>query len=78
MISTIKFLCLGHNWGYLGASLSAYDFALDWCVTIGKPMQPGNDRVKSNQQYFKSKYQKLWPQKYFPEQKKIKTSFHFA
>ena len=67
-----------HNWGYLGASLSAYNFALRWCVTIGMPIQSGDDCVKSNQQYFKSKYQKLPPQKYFFEQNLFFTSFNFV
>ena len=58
-VFTIKFLCLGHNWGYLGAPLCAYIFALGWCVTIGMPIQPGNASIRSNLQYFKSKLTKL-------------------
>ena len=60
--SALKMICFGHNWEVLGAPLCAYIFALGWCVTIGMPIQPGNACVKSNLQYFKSKYQKLWPQ----------------
>ena len=58
-VFTIKILCLGHNWGYLGAPLCAYIFALGWCVTVGFPIQPGNACTKSNSQYFKSKLAKL-------------------